>query len=136
MESGQVNEDGRFEALPLNVTGHEVYAVLLVNDPDDDLLEGIFYLEASNAYGKQTYEFSFEKYILDWDPEPEDVDPETPGDEIEGGEGTYPESSSMGAGTIVGKFISQCRYITHCSLHVFNLDQKVQSQNLFSYLLR
>ena len=104
MESGQVNEDGRFEALPLNVTGHEVYAVLLVNDPDDDLLEGIFYLEASNAYGKQTYEFSFEKYILDWDPEPEDVDPETPGDEEEGGE--EPKSSSMGAGTIVGKFIS------------------------------
>jgi len=99
LESGQVNEDGRFEALPLNVTGHEVYAVLLVNDPDDDLLEGIFYLEASNAYGKQTYEFSFEKYILDWDPEPEDVDPETPGDEEEGGED--PKSSSMGAGTIV-----------------------------------
>ena len=104
MESGQVNEDGRFEALPLNVTGHEVYAVLLVNDPDDDLLDGIFYLEASNAYGKQTYEFSFEKYEFDWDPEPEDVDPETPGDE-EGGE--EPKSSSMGAGTIVGKLISQ-----------------------------
>ena len=112
MESGQVNEDGRFEALPLNVTGHEVYAVLLVNNPDDDLLEGIFYLEASNAYGKQTYEFSFEKYILDWDQEPEDVDPETPGDEEEGGE--EPKSSSMGAGTIVGKFILQC---TLCCCH-------------------
>merc|ERR1711935_1072388 len=91
LESGQVNEDGRFEALPLNVTGHEVFAVLLVNDPDDDLLDGIFYLEASNAYGKQTYEFSFEKYVLDWNTEAP-PEPETPTEE--------PKSNSMAAGSI------------------------------------
>ena len=90
----QVSEDGRFEALPLNVTGHEVYAVLYVNQPADDLLEGTFYVEASNLYGKETYEFTFEKYIFDWEEpviteKPEDQQQEIP-------------TASMGAGTITG----------------------------------
>ena len=67
----------------------------LVNNPEDDLLEGIFYLEAINAYGKESYHFSFEKFKLDWDPEPT-IKPE-PEDQSE------PEpTSKMGGGTIAG----------------------------------
>ena len=90
----QVSEDGRFEALPLNVTGHEVYAVLYVNQPADDLLEGTFYVEASNLYGKETYEFTFEKYIF------EELEPEIVEDDITFDE--PPPTASMGAGTITG----------------------------------
>ena len=100
----QVSEDGRFEALPLNVTGHEVYAVLYVNDPTDDLLQGTFYVEASNLYGKETYEFTFEKYILDWE-EPEIIEEETEDPEKE------PPTASMGAGTITGWFLFQVKFM-------------------------
>ena len=96
----QVSEDGRFEALPLNVTGHEVYAVLYVNYPADDLLEGTFYVEASNLYGKETYEFTFEKYIFDWEEEDPEIDEEETEDPEE-----EPPTASMGAGTITGWFL-------------------------------
>ena len=102
----QVSEDGRFEALPLNVTGHEVYAVLYVNYPADDLLEGTFYVEASNLYGKETYEFTFEKYIFDWeeeDPEIDEEETEEPKEE--------PPTASMGAGTITGWFLFQVKFM-------------------------
>ena len=92
----QVSEDGRFEALPLNVTGHEVNAVLYVNYPADDLLEGTFYVEASNLYGKETYEFTFEKYILDVQEEDSEIIEEKEDTEEE------PPTASMGAGTISG----------------------------------
>ena len=95
----QVSEDGRFEALPLNITGHEVYAVLYVNYPADDLLEGTFYVEASNLYGKETYEFTFEKYIFDWEEEDPEIDEEETEDPEE-----EPPTASMGAGTITGWF--------------------------------
>ena len=103
----QVSEDGRFEALPLNVTGHEVYAVLYVNYPADDLLEGTFYVEASNLYGKETYEFTFEKYIFDWEEEDPEIITEEPKEE--------PPTASMGAGTITGWFLIQIKFIYVCT---------------------
>ena len=86
--------------MPLNVTGHEVYAVLYVNYPADDLLEGTFYVEASNLYGKETYEFTFEKYIFDWEEEDPEIDEEETEDPEE-----EPPTASMGAGTITGWFL-------------------------------
>lgn len=70
LQAGQMTDDGRFEALPLNITDHEVLAALVVNDPGDDMLEGQFYLEVQNEYGSQNYTFSFAKMALITTPNP------------------------------------------------------------------
>merc|ERR1711963_122723 len=60
-------------ALAIESSGHEITAKLLVVNPSDDLLEGVFYLEATNEYGSQQYFFTFNKfdeseYVTEYEP--------------------------------------------------------------------
>ena len=70
LEAGQSTEDERFQALELNITDHEVLAILLVNNANGDLLEGRYYLEAFNEHGNAVYDFTFEEYVKDYLYEP------------------------------------------------------------------
>jgi hypothetical protein len=61
LAAGQVSDDSRYEALPLNVTGHEVSATLLVSGPQEDLLDGSYYLHVVTSEGEMSYYFKFTK---------------------------------------------------------------------------
>jgi len=87
LEAGQTSEDGKYEALLEEVDGHEVTAILHINDPSDQLLVGSWHLEVQNSQGSQEYPFSFEEFQLTWSP----IDyygtttPEPPVDSMGGG---------------------------------------------------
>ena len=64
LQAGMVSGDGRYDALPIEVNGHEITATLNINSPADDLLEGAFYVEVFNDHGSQKYHFNFQKYMV------------------------------------------------------------------------
>ena len=83
VQAGTSSEDSRYEAAPLNITGHEVSATLFVNDPQvrtnlaklfwsldfhdffqDDLEDKGFYLHVMTELGEKKYEFSMRKEVL------------------------------------------------------------------------
>ena len=63
LQADSMTEDGRYQTLPIEVNGHEITAKMLINNPSEDLSDGVFYLEVFNDYGSQKYHFTFEKYV-------------------------------------------------------------------------
>jgi hypothetical protein len=61
MKKINIMANPRYEALPLNVTGHEVSATLLVSGPQEDLLDGSYYLHVVTSEGEMSYYFKFTK---------------------------------------------------------------------------
>ena len=65
LQAGFASNDGRYDAMPIEVNGHEITATLNINSPADDLQDGVFYVEVFNDHGSQKYHFTFQEYMED-----------------------------------------------------------------------
>ena len=65
LQAGFASNDGRYDAMPIEVNGHEITATLNINSPADDLQDGVFYVEVFNDHGSQRYHFTFQEYMED-----------------------------------------------------------------------
>lgn len=96
VQAGSSYKD-KYEALPLNISGHSVDAVLNIRNPSEGEAGYEYFLEVTTDVGKQRYNFELEYRVnapLIKEPEEEYEDPSE-------NESTDPESSGMGVGIVV-----------------------------------
>ena len=65
LQAGFATNDGRYDAMPIEVNSHQITATLNINCPADDLQDGGFYVEVFNDHGSQKYHFTFQEYMKD-----------------------------------------------------------------------
>ena len=63
LQAGFATNDGRYDAMPIEVNSHQITATLNINCPSDDLQDGVFYVEVFNDHGSQRYHFTIQKYM-------------------------------------------------------------------------
>ena len=67
LQAGFASDDGRYEALPIEVNGYEITATLKINSPANDLehlKDGVFYVEVFNDHGSQKYQVLKSKNVI------------------------------------------------------------------------
>ena len=84
LQAGFASNDGRYDAMPIEVNGHEITATLNINSPADDLQDGVFYVEVFNDHGSQKYHFTFQEYMEETT-DPIDTFDEEPVETMSGG---------------------------------------------------
>ena len=92
LEAGDY-EEGKYDALPLNITGQEVIASLIIYNLIEEDASFTYTLQVVTDQGETVYPFTLQQLVMETT-----IDPES----FESGEEPEVDASGVGAGTIAG----------------------------------
>lgn len=95
LQAGVISDDSKYEALPLNISGHEVTATLLIQKPQLEEENYAYHLHVMTKVGDNSYAFRMQRQVVPY--YPTTIQPDGRGGQAGGSNGS---TSKMGAGSV------------------------------------